>query len=138
MNLTAQSVAALKLGPGEIDRFWFDDGIPSFGIRIRANGTRTWVYQYKIGAKQRRMSLGSVTAIKPAQARAIAGELYAKRKLGGDPASERRVKVERAQHTFGALAAKYLPIRNDRCAREPQANCAASGNARRGAPQAPH
>ena len=108
MNLTAQSVAALKLGPGEIDRFWFDDGIPGFGIRIRANGTRTWVYQYKIGAKQRRMSLGSVTAIKPAQARAIAGELYAKRKLGGDPASERRVKVERAQHTFGALAAKYL------------------------------
>jgi integrase len=108
MNLTAQSVAALKLNPGEVDRFWFDDSIPGFGIRLRANGTRTWVYQYKIGTKQRRMSLGSADAIKPAQARTIAGELYAKRKLGGDPASERRVKIERASHTFGALVEKYL------------------------------
>jgi integrase len=108
MNLTAQTVATLKLNPGEADKFWFDDAIPGFGIRIRANGTRTWVYQYKIGAKQRRMSLGSASAIKPTQARAIASELYAKRKLGGDPAAERHVKVERAQHTFGSLTAKYL------------------------------
>jgi hypothetical protein len=58
MNLTAQSIAALKLGDGETDRFFFDDAIPGFGIRIRANGTRTWVFQYKIGRQQRRMSLG--------------------------------------------------------------------------------
>jgi hypothetical protein len=116
MNLTAQSIAALKLGTDEIDRFWFDDSIPGFGIRIRANGTRTWVYQYKIGAEQRRMSLGSVSAIKPAQARAIASELYAKRKLGGDPASERRVSNGLRIPSAPSLRSIWR-TRNARCVR---------------------
>jgi len=108
MHLTAQSVANLKLAPERSDQLWFDDSIPGFGIRIRSNGSRVWIFQYKVGGQQRRMSLGRVDAIKPARAREIAGELYAKRKLGGDPAAERRTRVERAQHTFGTLIARYL------------------------------
>jgi integrase len=49
-----------------------------------------------------------VSAIKPAKARDIAAELHAKVRLGGDPASERREKVQRALDTFRALAERFL------------------------------
>src|SRR6516162_4534833 len=82
--------------------------IPGFGIRIRASGARTWIYQYKIGGRTRRLVLGQVSAIKLAKARDIAGELHAKVRLGGDPASEKREKVRRALNTFGSLADRFL------------------------------
>jgi integrase len=108
MNLTAVVVTNLKLKPGEADRIWFDDRVPGFGLRIRESGSQSWIFQYKIGAKTRRLVIGQAAAIKVAKAREIAGDLHAKVRLGGDPAAERRVKIERNAHTFGALAQRYL------------------------------
>jgi integrase len=108
MNLTIQTAAALQLAPGERDRIWFDDAIPGFGLRIRETGSRSWIFQYKIGQKQRRLVIGQVSAIKPARAREIASEHHAKVKLGFDPAAEKRIRVDRAAHTFGALVDTYL------------------------------
>ena len=108
MNLTAQSVATLKLELGETDRIWFDDAVPGFGLRLRESGSRAWIFQYKIGQKQRRLVIGQVSALKPARAREIAGEHHAKVKLGFDPAAEKQVRIERSAHTFGALVENYL------------------------------
>src|SRR5215831_6813510 len=113
MKLTAASLANLKLAFGDKDRIWFDDAVPGFGLRIRNTGSRSWIYQYKIGGKTRRLVLGHATAIKPARAREIAGELHAKVKLGGDPAAEKRAQVERSSHSFGALAQQYLAARRN-------------------------
>jgi integrase len=108
MRLTAATIGGLKLDTGVADKIVFDADVPGFGIRIRASGARTWVYQYKIGGRTRRLVLGQVSAIKPAKARDIAAELHAKVRLGGDPASERREKVQRALDTFRALAERFL------------------------------
>jgi integrase len=108
MNFTAATVSSLKLAQGEADRIWFDDAIPGFGVRIRQSGSRSWIFQYKLGSKTRRLVIGQTSAIKLSRAREIAGEHHAKLKLGRDPAGEKRVLVERASHTFGALAKKYL------------------------------
>ena len=81
---------------------------PGFGIRVRASGARTWIYQYKIGGKTRRLVLGHATAIKPARAREIAGELHAKVRLGRDPASEKRERVQRTLKTFGTVSERFL------------------------------
>jgi integrase len=113
MKLTAASLANLKLESGDKDHIWFDDAVPGFGLRIRNTGSRSWIYQYKIGGKTRRLVLGHATAIKPARAREIAGELHAKVKLGGDPAAEKRAQVERSSHSFGALAQQYLAARRN-------------------------
>ena len=78
MKLTAASLANLKLESGDKDRIWFDDDVPGFGLRVRDTGSRSWIYQYKIRGKTRRLVLGRATAIKPARAREIAGELHAK------------------------------------------------------------
>jgi integrase len=108
MKLTTSTVGDLKLRAGEADRIWFDDDVPGFGLRVRNTGSRSWVYQYKIGQKTRRLVIGHAAAIKVARAREIAGELHAKVRLGGDPAAEKRLAVERTAHTFGALAQSYL------------------------------
>ena len=108
MKLTTQSVAALSLAPGKGDRIWFDDTVPGFGLRLRQTGSRSWIFQYKIGRATRRLVIGSASAIKVGKAREIAGEHHAAVRLGRDPAAEKRTQVERASHTFAALVEKYL------------------------------
>ena len=116
MRLTTAAVEGLKLDAGVADKIIFDDDVPGFGVRVRASGARTWIFQYKIGGRTRRLVLGQVSAIKLAKARDIAGELHAKVRLGGDPASEKREKVQRALNTFGTLAERFL----DQYARRPR------------------
>jgi integrase len=108
MKLTAASIARLQLPAGKLDHIEFDDDIPGFGIRLRDGGSRTWIFQYKLGTKQRRLVLGKVSAIKPERAREDAGDLHAKVRLGGDPAADKAVNKVRAANNFGELARRYL------------------------------
>ena len=62
MKLTSKTADALTLPRGKSEAIYFDKGIPGFGLRLRAGGGTSWVFQYLIGAKQRRMSLGLVGA----------------------------------------------------------------------------
>ena len=41
----------------------FDEVVPGLGLRLRAGGSRTWIYQFSVGTKQRRMTLGKATAL---------------------------------------------------------------------------
>jgi len=107
MRLTAASVDALTLD-GASDKIIFDDDVPGFGIRLRSSGKRSWIYQYKIGGKTRRLALGEASALKVAKARDIASDLHARVRLGGDPASEKREKVRSASDTFGVLVDRFL------------------------------
>jgi integrase len=108
MRLTTTSIGTLKLDAGVADKIVFDADVPGFGIRIRASGARTWIYQYKLGGRTRRLVLGQVSAIKLAKARDIAADLHAKVRLGGDPASEKRENVRQANNTFGVLVERFL------------------------------
>jgi integrase len=119
MKLTEKIVATLALDSGQDDRIWFDDAVAGFGLRIRRvkkwSGvysnkppSKTWLMQYRIGGKTRRLVIGEASAMKAGRAREIAEELRAKIKLGHDPAMEKRVRIERSSHTFGGLVEKYL------------------------------
>ena len=72
-------------------------------MRVRASGARTWIYQYKVGGRTRRLVLGQRHGGQAwLRAREIAGELHAKVRLGGDPAAEKREQCTAAPHdTFG-------------------------------------
>lgn len=119
MKLSEKVVSTLALDPGQDDRIWFDDAVAGFGLRIRRikkwNGaysnkppSKTWLMQYRIGGKTRRLVIGEASAMKAGRAREIAEELRAKIKLGHDPAMEKRMRIERSSHTFVALVEKYL------------------------------
>jgi integrase len=108
MRLTTASIRALKLDTGAADKIIFDADVPGFGIRLRASGARSWIYQYKIGGRTRRVAIGAVSAIKLAKARDIAADLHAKVRLGGDPAAEKRANVRAANNLFGAVVEAFL------------------------------
>jgi integrase len=107
MKLTARNVA-LALAKGEAERIVFDDEIPGLGVRMRAGGSCNWVFQYKIGTKHRRMSIGAVSAISVADAKKQAGKLHAQVKLGNDPAGVKAENRARASETFEEVAKLFL------------------------------
>jgi hypothetical protein len=102
------SLGALKLDTDVTDKIFFDTDVPGFGLRVRASGARTWIFQYKVGRRTRRLVLGNASAVKPARAREIAGELHARVRLGGDPAAEKRRSVRRSQDTFGYIIERFV------------------------------
>jgi integrase len=108
MKLTQRAIASLALPRGKTDHIEPDDEIPGFGYRLRASGSRTWTFQYQLGAKQRRMTLGSYPAITPTQARATAANLHAAVRLGRDPAAEKAEGRARAGETFKAALTQFL------------------------------
>ena len=108
MRLTRPNVARLSLPPGKGEAIVFDDALPGFGIRLRAGGKRTWIAQYRLGAKQRRITLGTVETVDPDEARKLARSALAKVQLGGDPQAEKADSRARASVTLGVIADSYL------------------------------
>lgn len=114
LKLTHSVVSRLTLPKGKTEIICFDEDISGFGIRIQRGKSRNWVFQYKLGAKQRRLSLGKFPAVGTAAARKTASELYAKVRLGQDPAGERDTNRARAVETFEAVQKRYLIDQRDR------------------------
>jgi hypothetical protein len=103
MRFTQKIIDALDLPARKTEAIIFDDELPGFGLRLRRGGSRVWVYQFKIGDRHRRFTLGSATAVPLAQARKIAAELHAKVRLGRDPAGEKAEGRVRAAETMAAV-----------------------------------
>ena len=89
----------------------FDAKLKGFGLRVFPSGEKSWVIEYRPGARgrktsKRRFTIGPVGALTPDEARTKAEELLARARLGGDPVAERA--KERNASTFGELAATFL------------------------------
>jgi integrase len=113
MQFTVKTTASFKL-EGKTERIVFDDDIKGFGLRLRDGGSRTWIYQYRIGSKQRRMVLGSAKSVPLSVARENAGRLEARVKLGGDPAMDKETARRSADETVGVLVDQYLAARQSK------------------------
>jgi hypothetical protein len=109
MKLTQPAINSLALPAGKTDAIFFDDDVPGLGLRLRAGGKRSWIFQYGIGTKQRRMTLGAAPALTLATARKTAAELHARVRLGEDPAASKREGQRRAADTVEAILRLYLP-----------------------------
>jgi integrase len=128
MKLNAKGIRALKLADGKSDQLFWDDEIPGLGLRLRAGGSRSWVFQYALGQKQRRLSLGAATEesfktvkqkdekgheIVKLGIREHAAQLHARVKLGQDPAGDKTENRKRASDTFEAIAKNYLAAKKE-------------------------
>jgi integrase len=112
MKLNAHAIRTQQLDPDKSEAIFFDDELAGFGLRLRKHGSRSFVFQYKLGAKQRRMSLGIATALNVAAVRKSAERLHARVKLGEDPAADKAEAKAGAAKTFKAATADYLDKRN--------------------------
>jgi integrase len=111
MKLTVKTAEGIKLPKGKSDWIVFDDDIAGFRLRLREGGSRTWIYQYRIGKKQRRMVLGSAKSVPLILARKNASDLEAKVRLGGDPAMNKEIARLEVDNTFAVLADRFLEAR---------------------------
>jgi integrase len=105
---TAHTVRSAGIPPGKSEKIFFDDDVPGFGLRIREGGSRSFIFQYKLGAKQRRYALGTATALNFATTRKTAEQLYARVKLGQDPASDKVQARASAAQTIKAGVETFL------------------------------
>ena len=114
MNLTAKSVAALKLD-GKTDVIFFDDDMPGFGYRLRLGGggkvLRWWVVQYRRGGATRRFLLGSAAVLGAEAARAAAKKVLAKVALGEDPQADKHARRDKDRLSFRSVIDEYLALK---------------------------
>jgi Arm DNA-binding domain len=108
MKLTANSVRTAELPAGKSEVIFFDDDIPGFGLRLRAQGSRTFIFQYKLGRAQYRLNLGKVEALNFAEVRKMALQHYASVKRGENPADDKAAALRQASETFKFYVDRYL------------------------------
>src|SRR3954471_3119921 len=114
MRLTKANVSGLRLPNGRSELLVFDDALPGFGLRVRAGGKRTWIAQYRIGTKQRRLTLGTTETVDVDEARKRAKNALSKVHLGIDPQTEKIEARAQASVTLGAVVDDYLGRRAEK------------------------
>lgn len=108
MRLTATNIRVLTCPPGKSEQTFFDDDLPGFGLRTRASGAKSWLYQYAIAGRTKKIFLGAPNVVDAGKARSTAKDLAAQIRLGRDPTSEKVMSRTRAQETVAALLPRFL------------------------------
>src|SRR6516165_10348717 len=116
MKLNDRTVTATRpaLPPDKSEIIIFDEDVPGFGLRIRSGGSRTWVYQYKLGAQHRRITLGKFPKVSAKNARKKVDALASRVGLGEDPADQKAERRSRVAETFEAIQALFLASQQKR------------------------
>ena len=114
MKFTGDTAATFALPKGQTEGMVFDDAMPGLALRIRAGGSRAWIYQYKISRRNRRVTIGNASVVSLAKARKTAADLHAQVRLGADPAGKRAEDRVRAGDTMAAALAAYMPYQQVR------------------------
>jgi len=107
LRLDTKTVTALALGKGQRETFAWDAELAGFGLRLQGR-RRTYVAQYRVAGRTRRVTIGAAERLTPTQAREGARKILARVALGHDPQGERAAKRARAERTFGKVVDAYL------------------------------
>lgn len=102
-KLTKRVIEALE--PRNREYFEWDDELPRFGVRIFPSGRKTFVVQYRINRRSRRMNLGSFGILTPDVARGRALQTLGLVEAGQDPLSTRQAREKAI--TVKELAEKF-------------------------------
>lgn len=86
---TNRDIPALPV-PTSGNRIYYDDNIKGFGVRVTAAGARAFILNYRIGRRERRITIGSFPDWSLSSAAKVAKELKQKIDSGIDPLAERQ------------------------------------------------
>ena len=108
-NLT--DVLLRKMKPPETGRTEHYDGrLPGLGVRVSAQGTKTFFVLYREGRAFRRMSLGRYPLLSLAEARKKAQEALRKAADGEDPQAGRRAARQAPSDRFKDVVTTFLEM----------------------------
>jgi integrase len=107
VRLTKEAIEHAKLPkPGRKERFLRDDLVQGLGVRVTANGKKSFVFEARIKGRPRRLTIGPWPDLNVALARQKAMEIRTAVAKGEDPHAQRQ--AERNESNFGALRKRYL------------------------------
>lgn len=109
VKLTTSSVDAL-LPPESGQAFVWDSEMPGFGVRLSSGGRKAFIFQFRVGGKERRMTLGAYGRITVEQARKLARVRGGEVASGIDPVE----KLEAARRESTTVADLFQLWRQDR------------------------
>lgn len=95
MKLTKTIVDKLKL-PTEGQKFYRDDSIKGFGVRVTASGIKAFILEKRINGKVKRITLGRYPHVTVDMARKEVDKLLGKIAIGVDPIAEKKAKKTKA------------------------------------------
>jgi integrase len=104
--------------PARGNRITYDPKLPGFGFRITAAGQRSFVFNYRIKGRERRITIGHYPTWTVLGARKQAEQLRREVDLGNDPLEERITLREAptVRHLFERYAEEHLPTKAPRSA----------------------
>ncbi len=90
MRLTKSKIDSLKYkGENKKPHIVFDDVVPGFAVRVYSSGTKSFLIDYRINGRQRRMILGRYGKMTLDQARMVAKKKLFEIIEGRDPLEEK-------------------------------------------------
>lgn len=95
-----------SLSPQDKDYFIWDSEVSGFGLRIFATGRKSYLIQYRVGSRTRRMTIGAHGVLTPDEARKEARALLVNVAKGGNPSEEKR--LYRHAPTVEALCDRFM------------------------------
>lgn len=109
LNFTEAAIKAYIPEAGLGDHTKWDATMPGFGIRVHAGGSiKSYVVMYRIGTKQRKMTLGRTNKVSLAKARDHAKEIFSKAKRGIDEKNIVGNAAADASETFAPTYNKFI------------------------------
>jgi integrase len=107
-DLTAKFVEKPPLPPTSNDRaIYWDQSLSRLGLMVTGKGHKSWIVQYRVSGKSRRITLDGVLSLK--EARDKAHDILSQVAKGDDPAAAKKARTAKVD-TFGAIAESYLRI----------------------------
>jgi integrase len=95
VRLNARNAQAQELERGENEKFFWDDELKGFGLRLRREGEdsrthRCWVVGYQLKGRYQRFTIADYKKLTAEEARVEARKIFGKVARGEDPMAERR------------------------------------------------
>jgi len=104
-RLTKRFVESLRPDPAK-ETFAWDADVKGFGVRILRSGRKTFLFQYAIGRRKSRVTVGVTDSMTTEDAREVARDLYARVKRGEDPAAT--IRQRRNAQTVSDLCDRFM------------------------------
>jgi len=105
------SEAACKAAKAKATIYYLNDGA-GLRMRIRPDGSRTWIYRYRLDGKEMSTGLGAYPTISLQIARVNAQEARLEVSRGNNPSTTKRIartkQITKGGNTFGVIAAEWL------------------------------
>ena len=116
-TILASQADVLRLpAPDEGEALYYDQGkdkdrVKGLALRVRAAGSRRWMFFYRFGDAQKRIVIGDATATDLDAARKKARQYRVALDNQKDPAAEKINNLAAAELTFSKIVDKYLEVR---------------------------